>query len=232
MPISAAFYRKLESLDPIFRDIFLSLFEEVERSREQSVTKDEFKELKEIVRELAEAQKRTEARVEELAEAQKRTEARVEELAEAQKRTEQELQLLTAEHRKTRKQVGGLAMTVGYRLEDEAFKALPSLLKRDHGIEIEGRLKRQFVADNKARMIEVNIFGKALRDGRQIVILGESKSQLSKKLVDEFITKKLSQFSDVFKDVFPVMVTYMTTEPGVEEHARKKGVALYYSYDF
>jgi len=204
LPISTAFYRKLESLDPVFRDIFLSLFEEVEKSREQSVTKDEFRELKEIVRELAEAQKRT----------------------------EQELQLLTAEHRKTRKQVGGLAMTVGYRLEDEAFKALPSLLKRDHGIEIEGRLKRQFIADNKGRMIEVNIFGKAMRDGRQFVILGESKSQLSKKLVDEFIVKKLSQFSDVFKDIFPVLVTYMTTEPSVEEHARKKGVALYYSYDF
>ncbi|MFN0147924.1 MAG: hypothetical protein ACKVT1_15580 [Dehalococcoidia bacterium] len=43
------------------------------------------------VGELAEAQKRTEARLEELAEAQKRTETRLEELAEAQKRTEDRL---------------------------------------------------------------------------------------------------------------------------------------------
>ncbi|RLB03371.1 MAG: hypothetical protein DRG83_07140, partial [Deltaproteobacteria bacterium] len=43
----------------------------------QTVTKKEFIELTDVVRELAEAQKRTEARVEELAEAQKRTEARV-----------------------------------------------------------------------------------------------------------------------------------------------------------
>ena len=218
MPISAAFYRKLDGLDPVSRDIFLSFFEELERYREQSVTKDQFKELRDIVRELAEAQKRTEARVEEL--------------AEAQKRTEQELQLLTSEHRKTRKQIGGLAMTVGYRLEDEAFKALPALLQRDYGIEIEGRLKRQYVPDNAGRLIEVNIFGKATRDGAAIVILGESKSQLSRKMVDEFVTKKLTRFSKVFEDIFPVLATYMTTEPEVEEHARKKGVALYYSYDF
>ena len=62
---------------------------------------DDFLELPRIVRELAEAQKRTEARVEELAEAQKRTEARLErleatvlELAEAQKRTEARLESL------------------------------------------------------------------------------------------------------------------------------------------
>ncbi len=59
------------------------------------VTKEEFGELKEVVSELAEAQKRTEERVEELAEAQKRTEARVEELAEAQRKTEARLDSLT-----------------------------------------------------------------------------------------------------------------------------------------
>ncbi len=89
----------------------------------QTVTKKEFIELTNAVKELAEAQKRTEQRldsltlkveelaeaqkrteqrldsltlkVEELAEAQKRTEIRVEELAEAQKRTEQRLDSLT-----------------------------------------------------------------------------------------------------------------------------------------
>ncbi|HOR93568.1 MAG TPA: hypothetical protein PLZ38_06335, partial [Spirochaetota bacterium] len=49
----------------------------------QTVTKAEFQELRVVVGELAEAQKRTEERVEELAQAQKRTEERVEELAQA-----------------------------------------------------------------------------------------------------------------------------------------------------
>jgi len=45
---------------------------------QNAITKVEFNELKDVVKDLAEAQKRTEARVEELAEAQKRTEARAE----------------------------------------------------------------------------------------------------------------------------------------------------------
>ncbi len=65
-------------------EVIGSLYEELRNT----VTKEEFNELREIVAELAEAQKRTEQRVAELAEAQKRTEQRVEELAEAQKRTE------------------------------------------------------------------------------------------------------------------------------------------------
>ncbi len=103
MPVSVAFIKELENLEPKLRHVLLSMLEELERQREESVTKKEFNELKEIVSnmgksiiELTEAQKRTEARVEELAEAQKRTEARVEELAGAQKRTEARLESLAA----------------------------------------------------------------------------------------------------------------------------------------
>jgi len=184
------------------------------------------------VEELAQAQKRTEARVEELAQAQKRTEARVEELAEAQKRTEQELQKLIQEHTKTREQVGGLSNTIGYTLENEAFKALPRLLKEDYGIVIEDRLKRKYITDNRGRPLEINIIGEASRDGRKIVIIGEGKSQLSKKGVDEFIEKKLKKVEGLYEEIFPVLVTHMISEPDAEEYARKKGIALYYSYDF
>jgi uncharacterized protein YukE len=211
------------------------------------VKTSDFNELKGIVKELAEAQKRTEQRVAELAEAQKRTEQRltrveaaVEALAEAQKRTEQRveelavaLRQLTEEHTETRRQVGGLATTVGYRLEDEAFKALPGLLQRDFGIIVQGRLRRRFVTDNRGQHLEVNIIGDALRDGRAVVVVGESKSQLSKNKVDEFIQKKLKRLEGVFKaEMFPVLVTYMISEPDVEEHMKAQGIVLYYSYDF
>ena len=58
------------------------------------VRADDFNELKGIVKELAEAQQRTEQRVEDLAETQQRTEQRVEDLAEAQQRTEQRVEEL------------------------------------------------------------------------------------------------------------------------------------------
>ncbi len=67
-----------------------------------SVTKTEFNELKNVVQDLADAQKRTDdsvtklsQKVEELAEAQRRTETKVEELAEAQKRTDDSVTKLT-----------------------------------------------------------------------------------------------------------------------------------------
>ena len=170
--------------------------------------------------------------MEQLAEAQNRTEARVEQLAEAQNRTEKELRELVGEHKKTRTQLGGLSATVGYRLEDEAFKALPQLLKRDFGVIVQGRLKRQYVKDNKGEEIEVNIVGEAVRDSRKVVIVGESKSQLSKNDVNRFIKKKLKRLEGLFKEIFPVLVTYMISEPDVERYVKDKGIALYYSYDF
>ena len=231
MPISSAYFRKIQDFDPVLRDALLGLAEEMERSRQESVTRDEFRELRDIVRELAEAQKRTEARVEELAEAQKRTEARVEELAEAQKGTEKALALLTGEHHKMRQELGGLSATVGYRLEDEAFKGLPALLKRDLGLELDAPLRRRFMPDKQGRLVEVNIIGSGTRDGKPVTVLGEAKSQLSKRMVNEFLRKRLARFQGVFQEILPVLVTYMISEPDAEEYARQKGVAVYYSYD-
>jgi len=210
------------------------------------VKADDFNELKEIVRELAEAQKelanaqkRTEQKLEELAEAQKGSEKRltrlevaVEELANAQKRTEEELRKLVGEHSKTREQVGGLSNTVGYVLEDRAFLSLPELLKKDFGIEVRERIHRRHIKDNKGNYIEVNILGEAVRDEERITIIGEAKSQLSKNDVDEFIRKKLNRFKGVYPKIFPLLVTYMISEPDAEEYAKGKGITIYYSYDF
>jgi len=71
------------------------------------ITKVEFNELKEIVaqiaeaqRNLAEAQRKTEERLNELTKTQQETEERLNELAEAQKRIEEKLCKLVKEHRK------------------------------------------------------------------------------------------------------------------------------------
>ena len=85
--------------------------------------RDDFSDLKVIVREIAEtqqrtdqhlvdlaaAQQRTEQRVEELGEAQQRTEQRVEELGEAQQRTEQRVEELGEAQQRTEQRVGDLA---------------------------------------------------------------------------------------------------------------------------
>jgi len=219
MPVSVTLIRKIAEIDePKLKDIFMAILEEMERQRaqwEESITRREFlefgKKMEESFRQVWNS---------------------INELAQAQKRTEEELRKLIGEHKKTRSPLGGLTVTLGYLLEDEAFKALPRLLREDYKIEVDGRLKRQYVADKDGRLLEVNIFGHATREGKPVVIIGEGKIRLSKKDINRFIQGKLKKFEGVFNEIFPVMVTYMISSPGVEDYANKKGIALYYSYDF
>jgi len=139
MPVSVSLIRKLEQVEPGLREVLLALLEEIDRQREETVTKKEFNELKEIVRELAEAQKRTEERVEELAQAQTRTEQRldslankVEELAEAQKRTEQRIEELAEAQKRTEERLEKLA-AAQERTEKELQKLVGEHAKtREH----------------------------------------------------------------------------------------------------
>ncbi len=121
--ITVNLFKKLETVEPSLREVLLAILEEIEKQQKERVTKDEFRELKDIVAELAQAQKKTEQRVNELVEAQKKTEQRldsltqkVNELAEAQKKTEQRLDSLTQKvnelaeaQKKTEQQVNELA---------------------------------------------------------------------------------------------------------------------------
>ena len=190
MSVSVALVRRISEVEPPLREVLWAILEEMERQRaqwEESVTKTEFNELKEIVRdlgqtvrELAEAQKRTEERVgtleqtvRELAEAQKRTEERVNELAEAQKRTEEEIRKLTKGLQQMRSEVGGLSRSVSYALENEAYRYLPRFLKERHGIEVLDRIIRTYV-DTK----EVNIFGRVRKGGEEMYLVGEAVLKL------------------------------------------------------
>ncbi len=225
MPYSTNIIRLLDKVEPPIKEVLIAILEEIERQRrqwEESVTKTEFNELKEIVKELGK-------RVEELAEAQKRTEQRLNELAEAQKRTEEELRKLISEHRKTREQLGGLSHTVGYILEDRSYVALPHLLSKEFGIEVE-EIKRDFVELAPNRYEELNIIGKGKKNGTPVWILGECKTQLRKKDVDSFL-KKISRIEHLFPgEKFLVMVTYQTS-PQVRHYIKQKGIKLYFSYE-
>jgi vacuolar-type H+-ATPase subunit I/STV1 len=244
---SLKIYEELsETMEPNAARKLASILDSLYQDVKQTVTRADFDELKAVVRDLAEAQKRTETRLEELAEAQKRTEARVEELAEAQKRTEARVEELAEAQRRTEesvrtladrlndtnKQLGGLSMTVGYQLEDRAYRFLPRLLRRDYEIELEEPLRRDYLADRRGRDVEVNILGLARQAGRPVLIVGESKAQLSRRAVDQFLGRRVAILESGGRDIFPVIVAYMGTERGVAEYGREKGVAIYYTYQF
>jgi hypothetical protein len=205
------------------------------------VKTSDFNELKAIVKDLAEAQKRTEVRVEELAEAQKRTEVRVEELAEAQKQTQQSLQELAQEVRvltrgltETRRDLGGLSLSFSYALENEAYRMLPALLQERYGIVLKKRLIRTEIEGK-----EINFFGQATRDGQDVILIGEVKLRLderrkrrSQDVFDELDEKiQIIRTKYPGETIIPVLVTHFATE-GFRSKAEERGVIVVQSFEW
>jgi chromosome segregation ATPase len=179
--------------------------------------------------ELAEAQKRTEQKVEELAQAQKETEQKIKELAEAQRKTEETLKKLIEEHSKTREKLEGLSHSFGYFLEDRAMKSLPKILKRKYNIKAVGNFVRDYFIIN-GEHVEVNIFGRVKKGNKEYILIGEAKSQVTKKAIDKFL-KKCDKISRSFsKETIKVFISYIFP-PGIKEYAEEKGIVLIPSYE-
>jgi len=211
-----------------------------ERISELKITREEFEKLKiaveknseaiekltSTVNELAEAQKRTEERINELAEAQKRTEERINELAEAQKRTEESVASLAKEVRNLSVEVSKLSDAVGFSLEDLGRELLPSRLM-EYGVEVERLERRYFFLDGEE--IEVNLYGEGLRDGRKILIIGESKSRIYSNDVEKFNTHaekiKVHTAMEIFKLMFGFAI-----HPSALREAENFNIYLFTAY--
>ncbi|MEW6365847.1 MAG: hypothetical protein AB1714_14555 [Acidobacteriota bacterium] len=217
-------FEVLSPLPEQFRLPLIHAFEIVREEAAQTATKTDVLEVRDAIRELAEAQRRTDENVGQLA-------RRMGELAEAQKRTEERLERLITSHDRLCDQVGALSHTVGYRLEDEACLALPGLLRGDRGIELSSPLDRRFFQLAAGRELEVNIWGEAKRNGSEVVVLGQAKSQLWKRDVDRFI-ETCDRFANELspKPQIRVIVTYYLT-PDVAAHAKAQDVLVYRSLD-
>lgn len=116
-------------------------------------------------------------------------------------------------------------------LEDRAFKALPSLFKERFGVDVQGKLTRTFIKNVQGKSEEVNIYGKGLRNGSELVIVGESKYQLSKRHISRFKMKLLCLKPVLEKEVFPIMITYMA-EPETLKKAESEDISVFMSYEF
>ena len=191
------------------------------------------------IEELAELQKKTEERVEQLAEAQKKTEQRVEELAEAQRqlaeaqrKTEEEVRKLAIGLQMTREELGGVGRTLGYAFENEAYRMLPRFLKATYGIEIKERLIRTDIGGK-----EINFFGRAERDGKEVFIVGEAKTRLDdKKKVEEALEDLAKKIEAVQKEygeveIVSLLVTHFATRT-ILNFIREKGIMVIQSYEW
>jgi DNA repair exonuclease SbcCD ATPase subunit len=195
----------------------------------QKRTEQEIEKIWGAIKELTEAQRRTEQRVNELAQAQKETEQKIKELTEAQRKTEESLKKLIEDHSKTRGKLEGLSDSFGYLLEDRAMKSLPKILKRKYNIKAVGNFVRDYFIIN-GEHVEVNIFGKVKKGNKEYILIGEAKSQVSKKAIDKFV-KKCDKISRRFsKETIKVFISYIFS-PGIKEYAEEKGIVLIPSYE-
>ena len=187
------------------------------------VTKVEFNDLKEIVaglavtvKELAEAQKRTEERLDRLTE-------RVEELAEAQKKTEETVRRLVVDVSDVKKQLGGLSMAVGYGIEDKYIPIMENFALNRYGADID-IVERKHIIYPDGKYDEINLYLEGNIKGKKIYIIGESKAQPGKKDLDRF-NLMLGRLKDYFKvkddGIKGFMIGYIFA-PEVENYARFK----------
>ena len=211
--ISSVLAQKIEHIQvkPDLRDVLRGMLAEIERSREQAVTKTDFNELKEIVRDLAAAQQRTEQRVEELATAQKEMAREVATLARAMK--------------DTRNQVGGLGRNMAYALENEAYRKLPQYLRMHHQIEVVEKFVRTEIGGE-----EVNFFAKARQNGADVVIVGESVLKLDDRGKLKQLSKQVAAAQEVYQlPALPLVVTHYA-RPKLLEKLEREGMLVVQSF--
>src|SRR3989304_8427196 len=194
------------------------------RIREAHVTREDFSELKGIVKEMGVRVNELGGKVGELAEAQKRTENRVAELAEAQKTTEVRVAELAGEMKvlavgldRNREEVGGLSRSFSYAFENETYRVLPAVLKAKYGIEIKEKIIRADIGGK-----EINIFAHAEKEGKNIIIVGEAKLRLDErrekrrgeKDILEELEEKVKSVLEEYRgtEIIRVLVTHYATK--------------------
>ncbi len=150
---------------------------------------------------------------------------KVEELAEAQERTDLKIE-------KIQQDLGGISHSIGFSLENTAYKALPSLLKREQYIDIKGRLLRKYYVYVDGTEEQIDVYGEGInKDGNKIYIIGEGKYQLGKKDIIKFLKKIERLKKEIREEIFPLMLTHIVT-PDVERFLEEKHISCYLSYEF
>jgi hypothetical protein len=233
------------------------LLEVISLSYNNLVKVSDFTELKAIVRDLAESQKsmgesletmgiaqeKTSSQIKNLTAAQEKTSGQVAEmtaairkLALAQERTEKQVEKLTSATSDIRSEIGGMSRSMSYALENEAYRALPAFLLDKHGIEVTERLIRAPINNE-----EINFFGRAVRDGKPVLIVGESKQRLderrSSKREENRIFSQLETKANIVRAAHPdeeialLLITHYA-RPEFLRTAAERGIIVVQSFEW
>jgi len=194
------------------------LAEEIEAVSSDLVRARDFNELKEIVRDLGLAQKRTEVKVEELAEAQRETQEEIKKLTQAQIRTEDAIQSM-------RQEIGGMAISFGYMSENDAHRHLPKLLAEKHNIDISSKFIRQYIGE-----VEINFLAEGDRGKTPVLVVGEAKSRLAAHHFTE-LKNKIKEVEKHYpaaagREIVPIIVVHSAREKELQRAKREDVIVV------
>ena len=208
-----------EKLSRVFSPVQAEVLSEVFiETQNESVKANDFRELKDVVKELAEAQRKTEVRLEELAEAQKK-------LAEAQNKTEKELRNLA-------RQVGGLSEAFGGSLEDFAIDLVPELLEKYWNFKALDVGRDEFLVRGKT--VEVDLVIRGQIKEKSIIVLGEVKSNVTLNEVYKFLNtvqeiQESNQEEFINKEVRIIFFGYRI-QKDAREVIKEKGMYMVFTH--
>jgi uncharacterized phage infection (PIP) family protein YhgE len=226
-----------------------------ELAEAQKQTEQRLNELAEIQKN---AERNTEKRFNDVTEAQRRTDERFNALNETMQKQIQELAEMRLqfsaeikdirlqfgeeiknirlqfgeEIKDIRQQLGGLAMAVGYGIEDKVMPYFFDLAKKDYAIQLE-RVDRRNYTYPDGRYDEINIFAEGMKSGKKHVIVAECKAQPSKKDADRFIEMVERLKGQLKSTIHTILIGYVFS-PEVERYVQEKypNLRLMKTYEF
>ncbi|NJO14357.1 MAG: hypothetical protein HC877_00990 [Thioploca sp.] len=191
-----------------------------ELTQAQQQTEQEVTKLSRSLGELTQAQQQTKQQVTKLS-------CSLEDLIQVQKQTEQEIAELSRSAKGTRTQVGGLARSMSYALENEAYRQLPIYLKDHYQIEITEQFIRTVIGGE-----EINLFAKATCHTEPLLVVGETVLRLDDRAKIGQLGKNVQVVATQFhQPVFPLIVTHFAN-PAMLEQAREQGVLVVQSFEW
>ena len=179
-----------------------------------------------LIRELRESQKNTDVQlgitgdlIRELRESQKKTDEQLLKLKESQEKTDEQLDKTIKKLDRIGEQLGDLGIVQGKAAEDLFYRNVKVLFKeRDM---IFGSVRRNV---KKKGIAEYDIVA---ADGDRVLVI-EVKNRMEKRMVDEFLNKKIPMFKQVFPQYkeFLIMggVGALVMQDDVGRYAEKKGL--------
>ena len=155
-------------------------------------------------------------------------------LAEAQEQTEQRLAKLTMVVQGLAMELGGLSRAVSYALENEAYRGLPRLLKERLGLEVVGRLMQREVEGEEINIFGEARRGDevVLVVGEAKLQLDRGRSRANERArVFTQLRRKVEAVRRVYpgREVVAILVTHYA-RPVLE--AKAQGVEVFQSYEW